>query len=218
MQGVPQALLRTVLLPLAAAVVTLSLFWLMVVLTSTNRPDFASKEPPSLVDFIRIKQEQDAVQVRERRPERKEPPKPPPRPAMRVAEQEAPAPQSMPKMPIPELSTLMDLGFGSMLAGVAVGGTASVSTDQQLIPLVRVPPKYPMKASLDGIEGWVKLAFTITETGAVKDVSVVASKPRRIFDRAARRAISKWRFKPQVIDGKAVPRKAVQTLEFKLQG
>ena len=69
-----------------------------------------------------------------------------------------------------------------------------------------------------GTEGWVKVAFTVTETGTVKDVSVVEAEPRRIFDRAAKTAILKWKFKPKMVDGKAVERQAVQTIDFKLSG
>lgn len=52
--------------------------------------------------------------------------------------------------------------------------------------------------------------------GTVTDVKILDSKPRRLFDRAAKRAILKWKFKPRVVDGKPVPRRAVQTIEFKL--
>jgi protein TonB len=47
---------------------------------------------------------------------------------------------------------------------------------------------------------------------------VLDAKPRRLFERAAKKAILKWKFKPRIVDGKAVPRKAIQTIEFKLEG
>jgi len=46
---------------------------------------------------------------------------------------------------------------------------------------------------------------------------VVASEPSRIFDRNAIRAIYKWKFKPRIVDGKAVARRATQRLDFNVQ-
>jgi protein TonB len=38
-----------------------------------------------------------------------------------------------------------------------------------------------------------------------------------LFDREAIRAILKWKFKPRVVDGEAVERRATQTIDFKLE-
>jgi protein TonB len=76
---------------------------------------------------------------------------------------------------------------------------------------------YPRRAALKGIEGWVKLEFTIMPDGSVDDVKVIDAKPRRIFNRAAIKSILRWKFKPRVVNGKAVARRATQTMEFKLQ-
>lgn len=81
---------------------------------------------------------------------------------------------------------------------------------------MKLPPEYPRKAAQAGQEGWVKLEFTITPSGTVKDPKVVASSPRRVFDRSALKAIRKWRFKPKMLNGKAVSRRAIQLIEFSL--
>lgn len=86
----------------------------------------------------------------------------------------------------------------------------------EAIPVVRVEPEYPRKAARAGREGWVKLAFVITPSGGVADVRIVESSPRRVFDRAAKRALEQWRFRPQRIDGRSMARQAVQVIEFKL--
>jgi protein TonB len=99
---------------------------------------------------------------------------------------------------------------------VGRGAGAARQGDGELIPLVKIAPRYPRKAALAGKEGWVKVEFTVTELGTVADVKVLDSKPRRLFDRAAKRAILKWKFKPRVVDGKPVARRAVQVIEFKL--
>jgi protein TonB len=88
--------------------------------------------------------------------------------------------------------------------------------EEEVVALLKTAPKYPRKAARSGKQGWVKIEFTITAQGEVVDPKVIASKPRRIFDRAAFKAIKQWRFKPKMVDGKAVPRRAVQVIEFKL--
>ena len=88
----------------------------------------------------------------------------------------------------------------------------------QAIPLLRLEPSYPRKAAMAGQEGWVKVAFTITEEGKVIEAVVTDSRPRRVFDRSALRAIRKWRFRPKVVDGRPVKSQATQLIEFKLSG
>ena len=85
-----------------------------------------------------------------------------------------------------------------------------------VVPLVRINPQYPRDAQMNMIEGYVTIEFTITETGSVRDPQVIDSKPPRVFDREAIRAILRWKFKPRVIDGTAVSRRAVQTIDFNL--
>src|SRR5690606_21229346 len=40
--------------------------------------------------------------------------------------------------------------------------------DSQAIPVVRMEPKYPVDAARNGIEGWVKLLFSIDILGQVQ--------------------------------------------------
>jgi protein TonB len=104
--------------------------------------------------------------------------------------------------------TAKTTGHGSDSSKVVVSG---------VVPLVRVPPKYPARAASRHIEGWVKVEFTITTDGSVADAVVISSEPESIFDDAALTAISKWEFKEKIVDGVAVPQRAVQKLQFKLQ-
>lgn len=92
----------------------------------------------------------------------------------------------------------------------------AASSNQEIVPLVRVPPIYPRRAAVKGIEGWVKVEFTVLESGDVADVKVLSAKPRRIFDRAAINAISSWKFRPKITNGKPVKERATQIITFKL--
>lgn len=86
-----------------------------------------------------------------------------------------------------------------------------------VVPLVRVPPKYPARAADRHIEGWVKVEFTIQTDGSVNNAVVVGSEPESIFNDAALTAISKWKFKEKMVNGVAVTQRAVQRLQFKLE-
>ena len=83
--------------------------------------------------------------------------------------------------------------------------------------IVRIDPKYPTQAARDGLEGWVMLSYTIDNSGRVTDITVLDASPQRIFDREARRALAKWRYKPAVKGGKAQAVPGVMVLlEFNL--
>jgi len=105
-------------------------------------------------------------------------------------------------------------------AAVALAGATDAigSGDGNPVPLLRIEPDYPRKAARNGKEGWVKVAFTITERGTVVDPEVLESRPRRLFNRSAMAAIRKWKFRPKVIDGAPVSTRATQVIEFNLAG
>jgi|GEM_PF-58344 len=84
-------------------------------------------------------------------------------------------------------------------------------------PIVRIDPEYPPDASRDGVEGWVELSFSIDESGAVQHVNVTDSEPKRTFDRAAKRALQRWKYQPRREQGKAVVQEGLSViLEFKM--
>ena len=94
----------------------------------------------------------------------------------------------------------------------------SAQSDMQATPQFRVDPTYPPEASRDRVEGWVKLGFTVSASGAVSDIKVLDSEPKRVFDRAARRALKKWKYKPKLDGGKPVSQPGmVVVLNFKLE-
>jgi len=80
-----------------------------------------------------------------------------------------------------------------------------------------IPPSLYKKPSKSRrIEGWVKVKFTITETGTVKNAKVIESQPDSIFDHAALKTIARVKFQPKTIDGKAVEQLVIRKLKFTL--
>ena len=115
-----------------------------------------------------------------------------------------------PNVPPPDNSSDIDtsLSFNpSGLSSTASRGTFKLGNmmtrDGGISPIVRINPNYPPAAARDGKEGYVTLSFSINTIGGVEDVKVIDAKPKRIFNKAARRALKKWKYKPQITDGKA---------------
>ncbi len=112
-----------------------------------------------------------------------------------------------------DLNRLAQASQGGGISGLAVdmpqidididiGG--GISLARELTPLVRFPPEYPMSAMTSRIEGYVLLRFTVTETGAVAEPEVLRSEPSNVFDRAAMRAVLRWKYQPQLANGEPV--------------
>ncbi|GLP95547.1 energy transducer TonB [Paraferrimonas sedimenticola] len=198
---------------LLGTVVTFALFGFMAKLISGGAKRAALMEPivPTIIITMELKDSEPTLKYRAKLP----PPEPlisPQRPEIEV-----PAVQ----VDSPELAQIefSQLDFG----GLALGGMGSLEAethyqgDANATPLVRIEPRYPIAAARDRIQGWVQLGFTITESGSVDEIRVVASEPVDVFDQAAISALQKWRYQPKRIGGKAVrqPGKVVQ-LDFRL--
>lgn len=83
-------------------------------------------------------------------------------------------------------------------------------------PTHQAEPAYPRGELLAGKEGWVNLGFTVQPDGKPSDIRVVESSHRN-FEKAALRAIAKWRFKPKTVNGQAVATDVTQKIEFELK-
>lgn len=90
-----------------------------------------------------------------------------------------------------------------------VFGAAPAMAQPELVK--QVAPEYPRGAERRNIEGWVTVSFSVDASGAVANTSVVEATPAGVFDAAATKAVSKWKFKP------GAPSDAIEVkLEFKL--
>ena len=82
--------------------------------------------------------------------------------------------------------------------------------------MVRMPAQYPNKAKRRHIEGFVKARLEVNALGTVDSVEIIESKPKGVFERSAIRALYKYKFKPQIIDGKPQAQSVTQTLDYVL--
>ena len=92
----------------------------------------------------------------------------------------------------PGIDTKAGLGLGS---GIQLG---TGGLDRDVLPLVRINPDYPPRAQSRGVQGWVLVQFTITPAGTVADAKVIDASPKGVFDEAAVKAVSRWKYNPKV--------------------
>lgn len=195
---------------LAGTVAALLMLWLMQLLVTSPSQKLPTTEASRLIEFVRLKREE-KLHLKERLPPPPTPEKstPPPRPRLDL--------QTEPQTPAPQLDTFANLdvplAFGD---GPYLGPPTALQADSDFVFLSRQPPRYPDKAARRGIEGWVRVAFDVTANGRVDNVVVIESDPPGVFDNEAVQAVYRWRFKPRLVDGKAVSGKASQVVEFKL--
>ena len=132
---------------------------------------------------------------------------------------------------VPQLNTRIDMGAAPALPPLqaaappapAPSPPAPVSAPppgsaEEVSPLVDIPPEYPRRALAAGIEGQVTLQFTVNADGRVENIRVLSAEPPGVFERAARRAVSRWRFAPRRENGVAVSREVSKTMNFRLEG
>jgi len=204
---------RVIIAALLAVGITFGIFLFMFKLISSGGNNEDEMDAIAGIHFGPVDIPDEVMTKNRRIPKKPPPPKnPPPPPKLQVSKMEQ-AVQKMPQLDLPNLDVPISGG-----EGMFIGNFARVDKTEEgdIIPIVVIRPIYPRDAAIQGLEGWVKVQFIITETGTVKSPKVIDSKPPRVFNREAIRAILKWKFKPRVIDGVAVERPATQVIEFNL--
>ena len=80
----------------------------------------------------------------------------------------------------------------------------SFESASPIMPIHRVEPRYPYKASQRRIEGYVVIRFNIDEKGRPVDLEVIEATPKRVFEREAVKALKQWRYQPMLEQGQPV--------------
>lgn len=103
------------------------------------------------------------------------------------------------------VTLLSGLSYAGNLSSV-MGNNGQQSSHQQkhrtppkvkeaVKPIMRVEPRYPLKAANENIEGSVVLKFDVATDGSVQNVEVVKGEPAYVFDRVAVTALKQWQYK-----------------------
>ena len=205
---------------LLAMVVNLGLVWMMYAMVVFERSPLLSAPPARWVDYVRVPEQETPPPERPRK-------EPPPRPEQETVEQPQAVPELSPRTFRPEPMPLLPaaahievplrVGAGPYLGPVQVeAANPGLAFSNDLIPTVQFPPHYPPAARLRGVEGFVEVEFIVSKKGRVREPRVLRAEPESVFERAALRAVAGWRFKPTLRDGKPVPVRARQRIDFDL--
>jgi protein TonB len=202
---------RILLSLLAGGAIAVALLWMMQWMLLSKDPALQAKRERPVMEFVRLKRE---TETRQRERQQLDPlPEPEPPPPAKPQLQETQLAQ--PQLRAPNISfAVPDVPLA--LTGPYIGPVRQGPADRDFMVVSRIPPQYPYRAQRRGIEGWVKVSLLITEQGTVQDVVVIEAEPEGMFDNAAVRAVSKWKFKPRIENGQAVAVRAQQVVTFKL--
>lgn len=191
---------------LIGTVVTLSLLFVMQLLIASGKHALTDPRERYKLDFVRIKRSEN-LNTADLTPEK--PPKPPETPPETPPQDLDNIDPNAPKISIaaPQINADTNIG-GPGVMNIAEG---------DYLPIVRVAPVYPTRALARELEGFVDMSFTVTATGTVKD-AIVLQSTSSLFERAATRAVLKFKYKPRVVDGIPVEVVGVRTrITFRLE-
>lgn len=187
-------------------VVTFTLLFVMQLLIVLGESALTKDRVRHTLDFVRVKRNEN-LNVEDQTPEKpdKPPDVPPEIPPQDMDSLDPNAPSV--NIPPPMVNNNVDIG--------GPGGMNVAEGDY--LPIVRVAPVYPSRALSRGVEGYVDMSFTVTTAGTVKDPIVLFSTSS-LFERAATRAVLKFKYKPRVTDGVPIEVSGVKTrITFKIE-
>ncbi len=100
---------------------------------------------------------------------------------------------------------------------IAIGSMTPWDDSQEQQPIFRSNPRYPKDYARRGKSGWVRIGFTISDFGTVKNAKVLKSKGGKLFEQSALAALDKWRYAPKFENGKPIQANATVQLDFKMR-
>lgn len=196
---------RTIVLMPLAGMITFGLFAFMAFLIRNDQLSPIVEEPMPVIEVAQAPEDSKV----ETKPKTILQPPVPPRP--------------MPRSNVTPDQVGMDTSFDYQPARVDIGNSISTgifdgAADNDARPIVQIPPKYPMTALSSGTEGWVVLAFDINPLGGVENIKVLEANPKRVFNKAAKQALRKWKYRAKLVDGTAVAQKNLTVqLDFTME-
>ena len=181
-----------------SVIITTVLFFIMVILISLGDSGMKEDTSVKLADIVMPERQIDTFMTEVEKPEKPE---------------EQPEDIAQPDVDLQPLTGL-DVTISKPKAQKMTGG--SFFRDGEYIPLFKVTPIYPRRAQERGTQGYALVKFTITESGTVENVEPVEGfcgdptnpdtefRPCTMFNSASSRAALKLKYKPKIVDGKAV--------------
>jgi len=184
-----------------SSAITLTLFFVMVILISLGDTGMKEDTSVKLADIVMPDREIDTFMTEVEKPDKPE---------------EQPEDIAQPELDLAPL-TGIDVSIAKPKPNFKAGG--SFFRDGEYIPLFKVVPIYPRRAQERGTMGYALVEFTITDTGSVENAQTIEGycsskrpddpevqfRPCSMFNSASARAALKLKYKPKIVDGRAVP-------------
>ena len=184
-----------------SSAITLALFFVMVILISLGDTGMKEDTSVKLADIVMPDREIDTFMTEVEKPDKPE---------------EQPEDIAQPELDLAPL-TGIDVSIAKPKPNFKAGG--SFFRDGEYIPLFKVVPIYPRRAQERGTMGYALVEFTITDTGSVENAQTIEGycsskrpddpdvqfRPCSMFNSASARAALKLKYKPKIVDGRAVP-------------
>ena len=184
-----------------SSAITLALFFVMVILISLGDTGMKEDTSVKLADIVMPDREIDTFMTEVEKPDKPE---------------EQPEDIAQPELDLAPL-TGIDVSIAKPKPNFKAGG--SFFRDGEYIPLFKVVPINPRRAQERGTMGYALVEFTITDTGSVENAQTIEGycsskrpddpevqfRPCSMFNSASARAALKLKYKPKIVDGRAVP-------------
>lgn len=181
--------LRVLLAAGLAALVTIGLFYIMPLLIEMADKSLDDSNITKIAD-ITMPDRDIETNVKEAKPDKPDDPEqPPPDLAQPQVDNMDINPEAINMTP--QVTADINIGMGSGIGG----------GDGEYLPIAKVQPMYPRRANSRGITGYCIVEYTVTRTGATRDVVATDCLPKGYFERASVKAATKFKYKPRVIDG-----------------
>lgn len=208
-------LMPLILFPLALAL-SLGLFAGLGWIIQGPSGSLSEKTPRLALNWVQLAGETEVETL-------KPPPPPPPPPPPETQQQSTSSSASRSEFAVSNASDALNLPLPAIDTGLDATATPSLQNlgidSSADVPVYREAPRYPRQAMARRQEGWVELVFEVDSEGKVlaDTIRVVDAEPKHLFERAARRAIARWRFAAYEL-GSGPNRQLRQRLEFRLEG
>jgi protein TonB len=182
---------------IAGIFITVGLFYLMYSLVLTDEVKLDDTGNSKIADIVMPEPEID-VRVAELKPEQPDEP------------EEPPPPMDTPDVEVANIDLAINMSAPKGAdVKIGIGGGLGAS-DGEYLPIVKVAPIYPRRATSRGIEGYCIVEYTVTKNGSIRDPRAVDCQPSGVFESESIKAAEKFKYKPRVVDGEAIEVAGVQ--------
>lgn len=174
--------------------ICIGIFFGMHLMTSSSTANVNKKTKTHHLVYLREKRDSDIQKKKRIKP--KEPKKVIPK-KLRIVKTKI-APKVNPNVKIKPFKTVaknIDVSSISSLNGALVNIGLDLLDARTLQAKRKGRAKYPRRAKLKKIEGYVQLVFDIDTKGNVSNIQVVEAKPKDIFNASAVKAMQRYKFK-----------------------